>query len=141
MPRIEDILQQMMRRFDASDEHANELRGDLGNIRKKVNAHVISIKHLELQMSQFSTIVNPRKPGTLPRNTIQNPKNDGHCMAVSTRGGKKTIDPHMLSVVEDVMRKDAEVVEISGKLVYKMVKEAKVPQKVLLIPRLPPPFP
>ncbi|XP_015072638.1 uncharacterized protein LOC107016800 [Solanum pennellii] len=46
---------------------------------------------------------------------------------VSTRGGKKTIDPHMLSVVEDEMRKGAEVVETSGKLVYKMVKQAECP--------------
>ena len=42
----------MIRRFDASDEHAKELRSDLTNIRQKVNAHVVSIKHVELQMDQ-----------------------------------------------------------------------------------------
>ena len=51
MARVEDMLQNMMIRFDASDEHAKELRGDLANIRQKVDAHAISIKHLELQMS------------------------------------------------------------------------------------------
>ena len=51
MARVEDILQKMMGRFDASDEHAKELRGDLANIGQKVDAHAISIKHLELQMS------------------------------------------------------------------------------------------
>ena len=45
------MLQKMMRRFDASDEHTKELRSDLASIGKKVDAHAISIKHLELQMA------------------------------------------------------------------------------------------
>ena len=32
MVQVEDILQKMRRRFDSSDEHATELRGDLANI-------------------------------------------------------------------------------------------------------------
>ena len=52
------MLQKMMSRFDARDEYAKELRGDLVNIGQKVDAHAVSIKHLELQTSQFSTIVN-----------------------------------------------------------------------------------
>ena len=48
----------MMRRFDASDEQAKEFSGDLDNIEQKVDAHAVSIKHLELQMAQFSTTVN-----------------------------------------------------------------------------------
>ena len=44
-----------MRRFDASDENAKELRGYLSNIKKKVDAHEASMKHLELQMDQLST--------------------------------------------------------------------------------------
>ena len=35
MARVEDMLQTMMRRFDASDEHAKELRGDLGILGKR----------------------------------------------------------------------------------------------------------
>ena len=46
MTRVEDMLQNMRRRFDASDEHAEELRGDLANIGQKVDAHAVSIKHL-----------------------------------------------------------------------------------------------
>ena len=45
------MLQKMMRRFNASDVHAKELRGDKENIGQKVDAHAISIKHLELQMA------------------------------------------------------------------------------------------
>ena len=64
------MLQKMMRRFDASDEHIKELRGDLANVGQKFDAHAFSIKHLDLQMAQLSTTVNPRQSGTLPSNTI-----------------------------------------------------------------------
>ena len=33
--QVEDMLQKMMRRLDASDEHVKELRGDLSNIGQK----------------------------------------------------------------------------------------------------------
>ena len=36
MARVEDMLHKMMRRFDASDEHIKELRGDLASIGKKL---------------------------------------------------------------------------------------------------------
>ena len=77
----------MTRRFDASIEHAKELRSNLDNIWQKMDAHAISIKHLELQMAQLSSTMNPRQPGTLPSNTLQHPKNDIHCMTVTTRRG------------------------------------------------------
>ena len=82
------MFQKMMRRFDASYEHAKELRGDLDKICQTVDAHAISIKHLELQMAHFSSTLNSRQPAILPINIVQNPKNDGHCMAVTTLGGK-----------------------------------------------------
>ena len=62
-------------------------------------------------------------------------------MAVTTHGGKQTIDPPMPSVVEDEMRKDEAVVETSGELVNKEGKEAEVLHKAVHIPRPPPPFP
>ena len=68
-------------------------------------------------MNQLSNNVNPHQPRTLPRNTIQYSKNDRHCMVVTTRGGKQTIDPPMPDKVEDDMRKDDEVVKYSGELV------------------------
>ena len=64
----------MIRMFDVNVEQAKELRGDLANIGKKVDAHEISIKHLDLQMAQLSSTVNPHKPSTLPSNTVKNPK-------------------------------------------------------------------
>ena len=56
MARVEDIMQKMIRRFDASDEHTKELRSDLASIGQKVDAHAISIKHLELHMAQEVTL-------------------------------------------------------------------------------------
>ena len=73
MARVEDMLHKMMRRFNASDEHIKELRSDLAGIGQKVDTHAISIKQIELQMTQFSATVNTRQPGTLPRNTVKNP--------------------------------------------------------------------
>ena len=70
MARIEDILEKMRRRFDASDDHTKGFRSDLASIGQKVDAHTISIKHLELQMSQLSSTVNPRQKGTLPSNIV-----------------------------------------------------------------------
>ena len=89
MVRFEYMLHKMMRRFDASDEHIKELRSDLAGIWQKFDTHAISIKQLELQMTQLSASVNTRQPGTLPSNTVQNPKNDAHCMAITTRGGRQ----------------------------------------------------
>ena len=68
------MLHKMMRRFAASDEHIKELRCDLAGIGKKVDTHSTSIKQIELQMAQLSPTVNTRQPGTLPSNTVQNPK-------------------------------------------------------------------
>ena len=126
-----------MRSFDASDEHNRELRSDLAGTGQKFDAHAISINHLELQMDQFSSTVNPRLLGTLPNNIVQNPKTDGHCMEVTTRGGRQTIEPPMLSGVENLIRGDDEVVEVSGDLEDNTRKEDEVPQKVTLIPRPP----
>ena len=120
-------MQKMMRRFDASDEHTKELRKDLAGIGKKVDTHAISIKHLELHMVQLSATVNTQQPGTLPSNTVQNPKDDRHCMAITTRGGKQTIDPPKPSGVEKVIRDDDTLVEVSGELEDKTVKDVEVP--------------
>ena len=58
MARVEDMLHKMIRRFDASDEHIKDLRCDLAGIGKKVYRHAISIKQIELQMTQLSATLN-----------------------------------------------------------------------------------
>ncbi|TMX03846.1 hypothetical protein EJD97_013572, partial [Solanum chilense] len=111
---VEDMMHKLMRRFDASDEHTKELRNDLA--------------------------VNTRQPGTVPSNTVKNLKNDRHCMTITTRGGKQTIDPPLPSGVEKVIRDDDTVVDVSGELEDKTVKDVEVPQNVTPMPRPPPPI-
>ncbi|XP_049360826.1 uncharacterized protein LOC125825538 [Solanum verrucosum] len=41
----------------------------------------------------FERSTKQRKNGSLPSDTIQNPKNDGHCMVIATRSGKVLSDP------------------------------------------------
>ena len=141
MARVEDMLHKMMRRFDVSDEHIKELRGDLASIGKKVDTRAISIKQIELQMDQLSATVNTRQSGTLPSNTIQNSKNDGHCMAITTHGGKQTIDPPMPSNEQNEINDDDKVVKGSGEAGESNGKDAEVPMKVIPMPRPPLPFP
>ena len=58
--------------------------------------------------------MNPRQPGTLPSNTVKNLKHDAHCIEITTRGGKQTIDPPMPSDEENVRKDDDKVVKGSG---------------------------
>ncbi|XP_049348532.1 uncharacterized protein LOC125813084 [Solanum verrucosum] len=97
----------MMKWFDATDEIVKEMQNDLSGIGQKVDAHAVSIKQLEQEMNQLSTTVNPR------------------CMAVTTRGGKQTIDPPMSSKVETVEEKDDDEIEVVGesKEVERLVKK------------------
>ena len=129
----------MMRGFDTSDEHIKELRCDLASIGQKVDTHAISIKQIELQMDQLSATVTTRQPGTLPSNTVQNPKNDVHCMEITTRSGKQTIDPPMPSNKENVRKDDDKVVKGSVEEEESNGKDAEVPMKVIPMPRPPPP--
>ena len=62
-------------------------------------------------------------------------------MEITTRDGKQTIDPPMSSSVEKVIRDDDTVVEVSGELEDKTVKDIEVPQKMTPMPTPPPPFP
>ena len=84
-------------------------------------------------MAQLSATVNTWQSGTLPSNTVQNPKNDAHCMAITTRGGRQTIDLPMPSTEENVVKGSSEAEESNG-------KDAEVPIKVIPMPRPPPPF-
>ena len=140
MSRVEDMLHKMMR-IDASDENNKELRNYLAGIGKKVDTNAISIKQLELQLAKLSLTVNTRQPGTLPSNTVQNPKNDGHCMTITTRGGKQTIDPPMPSNEKNVKKDTDQVVDVDAELEDNTEKDAEVPKKVTPMPRPPPPFP
>ena len=62
-------------------------------------------------------------------------------MAITTRGGKLTIDPPM-SYTENKMTKDTDkVVNVDAYLEDNIAKDAEVPKKVTPMLRPPPPFP
>ncbi|KAK4706944.1 hypothetical protein R3W88_033505 [Solanum pinnatisectum] len=141
MSHIEDMMQKMMKRFDTTDENVKEMQNDLSGICQKVDVHEVSIKKLEQQMNKLSTTVNPRHPDTLLSNTIQNLKNNRHCMTVTTRGGKQTIDHPMPSEVEIMVERDDDEIEVTRESMNATEKEAEVTQKVVPIPRPSPSFP
>ena len=92
-------------------------------------------------MAQLSTRVNTRQLGTLPSNTVQNPKNDAHCMVITTRGGKQPIDPPMPSNEEKLRKDDDKVVKGSGEAEESTGKDTEVHMKLTHMPRPPPQFP
>ena len=61
-------------------------------------------------------------------------------MAITTRGGKQTIDPPMTSNEENLRKDDDKVVKGSGEAEESTGKDAEVPIKVISMPRPPPPF-
>ena len=60
-------------------------------------------------------------------------------MTITTRGGKKTIDPPMSFNEEKVRKDDDKVVKGSGEAEESTGKDAEVPMKVIPMPRPPPP--
>ena len=60
--QFENILKKMMRRFDATDANVKDMIGELSCIGQKVDAHAVSIKHLEIQNNKFFTIVTDANP-------------------------------------------------------------------------------
>ena len=64
-------------------------------------------------------------------------ENDGHCMAITTRSGKQTIDPPMPSNEKKVTKDTDKLVDVDGELEDNTVKDAEVPKKVTPMPRPP----
>ena len=62
-------------------------------------------------------------------------------MAITTHGGKKTIDPPMPSNDKKVTKDTDKVVDVDGELEDNTVKDIEVPKKVTPMPRPPPLFP
>ena len=62
-------------------------------------------------------------------------------MAITTRGGKKTIEPPMPSNEKKVTEDTDKVVDVDGELEDNTAKDAEVPKKVTPMPRTPHPFP
>ena len=61
-------------------------------------------------------------------------------MAITTRGGKQTINPPMPSNENKVTKDSDKVVNVDADLEDNIAKDAKVPKKVTPMPRPPPHF-
>ena len=62
-------------------------------------------------------------------------------MAITTRGGRQTIDPPMPYTEENVRKDNDNVVRGSGEVEGSNGKDSEVPIKVIPMPRPPPSFP
>ncbi|XP_015081415.1 uncharacterized protein LOC107025061 [Solanum pennellii] len=96
-------------------EEMDQMRIDLG----------LALKH-GTRGAKKSTTVNTPNPDILPNNTIQNPKSDGYCMAVTTGEGKQTFSLPMSYLVEDDMITHKEVVETKGEVEGKTANELEI---------------
>jgi len=87
------MMAKVLQKVESTDAGVKEMRGDFSSMSQLVDSHTTSIKQIEQQLGQLSASLNQRKNGSLPSDTIQNPKKDGHCMAIATRSGKVLTDP------------------------------------------------
>ncbi|PHT27627.1 hypothetical protein CQW23_32770 [Capsicum baccatum] len=84
---MEDMMAKLLKGVEATSAGVTDVINDLSSIKKLVDSYSTSIKQIEQQLSQLSAALNQRKVGTLPSDTVQNPRNDGSCMAITTRSG------------------------------------------------------
>ncbi|KAK4712760.1 hypothetical protein R3W88_007273 [Solanum pinnatisectum] len=87
------MLAKVLQKVELTDAGVKEMKSDFSSMSQLVDSHTSSIKQNEQQLGKISTSLNQRKNGSLPSDTIQNPKKDEHCMAIATRSGKILNDP------------------------------------------------
>ncbi|XP_070029571.1 uncharacterized protein [Nicotiana sylvestris] len=141
----------------------NQERSDtsMRNMIELVGSHTASIQKLEMQIRELSREQNSKQKGTLPSDTIADPKGSGsgttsHVMAITTRSGKVLQGGSELVVEVQESEHEVEVEKQRVVEVEKVPEELKVQQenrgelkekvketpKILPpIPRPPPPFP
>ncbi|XP_070003396.1 uncharacterized protein [Nicotiana sylvestris] len=136
----------------------NQERSDtsMRNMTKLVGSHTASIQKLETQMRDLYREQNPKQKGTLPSDTIANPKGSGngptyHTMVITTQSGK-VLQGESEQVVEveefeqDVEAQVEEPIVVEAKKVPEELKvqevnREKVKEKVKETPKTLPPIP
>lgn len=89
------MLSKLVKGQESQRSCLTEIKVDISGLTQKVESHAITIKKLEHQFGQKSETLNQRKSGTLPSNTVQNPKNDNHYLAITTQSGKAIVNSSM----------------------------------------------
>ncbi|XP_059280959.1 uncharacterized protein LOC132034581 [Lycium ferocissimum] len=84
------MLSRVLKNVESTDSFCKETRDEMKSLGQVVGSHSTSIKQLESQLGQISATLNQRKKGTLPSDTVANPKNDRDhkCHAITTKSGK-----------------------------------------------------
>ncbi|OIT03488.1 hypothetical protein A4A49_57452, partial [Nicotiana attenuata] len=110
----------------------NQERTDtsMKNMTELVGSHTVSIQKLEMQMKDFSREQNPKQKGTLPSDSIANPKGSGsgptsHCLDITTRSGKLLQGEN-----EQVVKLEDFEQEVEAKVVPNVVEVERLPKKV-----------
>ncbi|OIT23964.1 hypothetical protein A4A49_58914, partial [Nicotiana attenuata] len=118
------MLERVLQKQERSDT-------SIRNMTELVGSHTVSIQKLEMQMRYLSRGQNPKQKGTLPSDTIANPKGSGcgptsHIMAITTRSGK--VLQGEIEQVDEVKesKKEVEVEEQRVVEVEKVPEELKV---------------
>ncbi|OIT28419.1 hypothetical protein A4A49_64345 [Nicotiana attenuata] len=101
------------------------------NMTEVVGSHTASIQKLEMQMRDLSKDQNPKQKGTLPSDTVANPRGSGsgptsHIMAITTRSGKVLQGEGEQTVEAEESEQRVEVEEPSVVEVEKIPEELKV---------------
>lgn len=115
--KIEEIMEKVLKHIEVTFEAMIEMGSDVSSVSVLVDSKSTSIKQLMNQMIQFSTIINPKKCCTLPHEAVQNSRNNGSCMTITTSTGKILPEAYLMvqKKVDDV---DDEFEIFNG--VYKM---------------------
>ncbi|XP_049406274.1 uncharacterized protein LOC125869920 [Solanum stenotomum] len=130
------------------------MKGDFSGMSQLLDSHTNSIKKIEQKLGQLSASLNQRKNGSLPSDTIQNPKKDVNHMAIATRSGKILNDPisegtEHEQVLERTGREETEAEQVDDvedaqpivKPTGENEKGAEGTMPLQQTPRPPPPFP
>ncbi|OIT07383.1 hypothetical protein A4A49_63242, partial [Nicotiana attenuata] len=118
----------MLERVLQNQEKSN---ASMRNMTEIVGSHTASIQKLEMQMRDLSREQNPKQKGTLPSDTIANPRGSGsgptsHIMAITTRSGKVLQGEGEQTVEVEESEKGVEVEEPSVVEIEKIPEELQV---------------
>ncbi|PHT45984.1 hypothetical protein CQW23_15142 [Capsicum baccatum] len=103
---MEDMMAKLLKGVEATSAGVTKVINDLSSMKQLVDSHSNSIKQIEKRLSQLSAALNQRKAGTLPSNTVQNPRNDGSCMDITTRSGNVLENPSQSKQVDKNKEED-----------------------------------
>lgn len=93
---IEAMIAMLLKGVESNDVDVKKTKSDLSTMSEIVELHSTSIKHLEYLMNKLSVAFNQGRNGTLPSDTMQNLRNDGISLAITTQRCKVLPEHHLI---------------------------------------------